>query len=86
MKWEVSKNKKGTMFLGFIFAFFFFILGMLVLPFMQDEASSARTSLNCTNSSISDGNKTTCLMTSGAIPYFIIAILIFIGGFVGNEL
>lgn len=83
---KLIKDKKGTLFIGFIFAFFFFLVGMWMLPFIKDEVTGARTSLDCTNSSISDGNKATCLFTDAGVPYFIIAVLIFIGGLVGNEL
>lgn len=79
-------NKRGTLFLGFIFAFFFMLLGFWMLPFMKDSATDSRVNLDCTNSSISDGTKVTCLMTGAAVPYFIISILIFVGGLIGNEL
>ena len=80
------RGKKGGLAMGVLFAFMFFILGMLILPFAKDQVTDSRTSLDCTNSSISDGNKTTCLMVDGTVPYLIIAILVFVGGFIGNEL
>lgn len=79
-------NIKGSLFIGFIFAFFFFLIGIWMLPFMKDMATDARTNLNCSSSSISDGNKLTCLFVDAGVPYYIIIILIFIGGFVGREL
>ena len=80
------KNKKGTLFIGFIFAVFFFMIGMWMLPFLKDSATDARTNSDCTNSSISDGAKVTCLIQDLGVPYFIIAVLTFIGGLIGNEL
>ena len=79
-------NKRGSIMLGIVFAIFFLMVGFLLLPFMKDSATDSRTSLDCTNSSISDGNKTTCLLVDFGLPYFIIAILTFIGGIIGNEL
>lgn len=80
------KNKKGTLFIGFLFAFFFFMLGVWLIPSMQDSVTSTRTSIGCTNSSISDGAKLTCLMADSGVPYFIVIILTLVGGFIGNEL
>lgn len=79
-------NKKGNLFLAFVFAGFFFMMGMLMLPFMKDSISDSRTSLQCTNSSISDGGKLTCLTTDVGVPLFIIVILTFAGGLIGNNL
>ena len=79
-------NKRGNLFIGFIFAFFFFLLGMWMLPFMKDSVNSSRSNLQCTNSSITDGAKVTCLEVGGGVPYFIIAVLVLVGGFIGKEL
>lgn len=79
------RGKKGSLYLGFLFAFFFFIFGMLMIPFMKDSATDARTNIQCTNSSISDGTKVTCLITDSSVPYFIIVILTLVGGFIGKE-
>jgi len=80
-------NKKGTgMFIAFIFAILFFMMGMWMLPFFQDSATEARNNLACTNSSISDGNKVTCLFVGAGVPYYIIAILTFVGGLIGRAL
>lgn len=82
----MMNNKKGDIMLAFSFAFFFFLIGMLMLPFIEDTITSARENLDCTNSSISDGNKISCLYTDVAVPYFIVGILVLVGGFIGNEL
>ena len=82
-----TKGKKGAgMFIAIIFAVFFFMIGMWMIPFMQDGATEARTSMDCTNSSISDGAKVTCLFVGGGVPYFILAILTFAGGLIGSKL
>jgi uncharacterized membrane protein len=80
-------NKKGSMFIGVIFAIFFFIFGMLMLPLMKDGITEARTNIGCsTSGSLSDGAKLMCLGLDLGVPYFIVAILTFVGGFIGNKL
>lgn len=82
----MMKNKRGGLYIAGLFAFFLLMIGMWMLPFMKDSATSARTNLDCTNSSISDGAKATCLFADAGVPYFIIGILTFVGGLIGNEL
>ncbi len=79
-------NKKASIYTGMIFALFFFMFGILMLPLMKDVVTTARTNLNCSSSSISDGNKLICLGGDALVPYFIIGILTLAGGFIGNEL
>ncbi len=79
-------NKKGSMYIAIIFALFFFMVGMLMLPFIKDGVTEARTNINCQSSSITDGAKLVCLGLDIGVPYFIIGILTLIGGFIGNEL
>jgi len=82
-----GKNKKGSLFLGAVFAMFFLMIGMMIIPFMKDGVTSARTDIGCTtNSSISDGAKLGCLFIDAGVPYFIIIFLTLVGGFIGNEL
>ena len=70
-------NNKGQTFgLAILYALFFFILGILFINFLQPDIRIAQTSLDCSNvAGISDGNKLTCLLIDGIMPYFIIAIL-----------
>jgi len=69
-------NKAQTLGLSVLYAVFFFVLGILFINFLQPDIRIAQTSLDCSNvSGISDGNKLTCLLVDGVMPYFIIAIL-----------
>jgi uncharacterized membrane protein len=80
-------NKKGGVGLGIIFAIFFFMWGMLMLPLIKDGVTSARDEVGCqVNGSLSDGAKAVCLGLDIGVPIFIVAILTFIGGFIGNKL
>jgi hypothetical protein len=64
-------NKKGNMFFGITVALFLWIMGILILPYMTDSVTDSRTALDCSNTSISDGTKLTCLYTDAIVPYFI---------------
>lgn len=83
---SILKDKRGGLYLAMLFALLFFMFGIWMLPFLQDSVTHARTSIQCTNSSITDGGKMTCLFVDAGVPYFIILVLILIGGIVGNEL
>jgi uncharacterized membrane protein len=80
-------NKKGGVGLGIIFAIFFFMWGMLMLPLIKDGVTEARNNIGCSISgSLSDGTKAVCLGLDIGVPIFIVGILTFVGGFIGNKL
>lgn len=72
------KNKKGqTIVLGLMIAIFVFIVAVVLIPSLKDMVDDARdtNSLDCDNTSISTGQKGTCLIVDLYIPYFIGAVL-----------
>lgn len=78
-------NKRGGIFLGVTLGIFIYILGVLFIPFLADDIDTFRTNMDCSNSSISDGSKLTCLQGDILIPYFIwffvsIALGFIVGG------
>jgi len=78
------KSKKGSVFFGVTIGIFVYIMGVLFLPFMVDDVDTFRTSMDCTNTSITDGAKLSCLVGDLTIPYFIwFFISIAIGFFAG---
>jgi len=79
-------NKKGNLYMAATFAFLFFLVGMLMLPFIENSSTSLRTNLNCASNTISDGTKLVCLMGDTVVPYFIVGVLMLAGGFIGNNL
>jgi len=81
-------DKRGNLFLGAIFAGFFFLIGIMLIPLAQDGVTEARTNIGCSNvTSLSDGAKVVCLTVLDlGVPIFIVAILTFVGGFIGNKL
>lgn len=79
-------NKKGNMFFGIALAIFLFIMGILFIPFFADDIATTRTSLDCTNTSISSGTKLTCLNIDLVIPYFIWFLISLLFGYLGGGL
>lgn len=71
-------NKKGqSMGIAIVVAIMFFMVGMMVLNFLMPEVTRARgiSNLNCSDNTISDGTKLTCLMVDVIVPYFILLVL-----------
>ena len=75
-------NKKANIFLGIFIAMFIYVSGIMILPFILDDITTARTSLECSDTTISDGTKITCLAFSGLTPYFIWFLMSVTLGFV----
>lgn len=80
-----NMNRRGGIMLGILIAFMVFVAGALIIEPMKDNITITRGELNCSNvGSISDGNKLTCLIVDGALPYFIITFLSIAAGFIGR--
>ncbi len=78
-------NKRGSAFLGIALGIFIFVMGALTMPFLLDDIDTARTDLDCTNSSITGGAKINCLFVGAINPFFILfftslAIGLIVGG------
>jgi len=65
-------NNKGNIFLGTFIAIFLFSMGVLFIPFLVDNVTIYRTDMDCTNSTITDGTKLSCLQGDLIIPYAIL--------------
>jgi len=78
-------NKRGNIFLGVVVFLFIFVFGVLFMPFITDDITTTRTSLNCSNSSISDGTKLQCLGIDIVIPYFIWFFVSVGAGYLGGR-
>ena len=76
------------MFISVLVACMIFVAGVIVVNFLKDDISTARDSshLDCTNSSISDGAKVTCLGTDIVVPYFIVIFISAAGGLIAARL
>jgi hypothetical protein len=75
-------NKRGqNLILAIIAAVMVFVAGMLFLNHIKDDVTLTRvTGLDCTNNSISDGNKLTCLGADLVVPVFILIVVSVAGG------
>lgn len=74
-------NKGQTLMLSILFAVVIFILGILFINFIRPVVVDTQGSMDCSNvSGISDGNKLTCLIVDGTVPYFIALVVSLAGG------
>ena len=85
MKYKKKKkymNKKGNFLMTGIIALAFFMFGILIIGLIMPDVSIARSvdSLDCSNVSISSGNKLACLGVDGVVPAFIISLILIGGG------
>ena len=77
-------NKKGQVNLGIaiIVGFMIFLIGIPIINILKPDVNIARgsTGLDCTNTSITDGNRLACLVVDLTIPYFMLLIMSAAGG------
>ena len=73
----VMKKKGQVAVLGLMIGILVFFAAMAFLPAMTSVISTARgtSQLDCSNASISDGQKATCLIVDITLPVFIGTIL-----------
>lgn len=79
-----NKAQLSSVGLALVIGVSLFIISMALVNLMTPEITNARaaTGLDCTNSSISDGTKLTCLAVDWAIPGYFLAIFSAFGGIV----
>ena len=75
-------NKKGSAYFGIIIAIVVYVFGILFIPFLTDDITTARNNLDCTNVSISAGSKLNCLSIDLIVPQIIWIIVSMAIGFV----
>jgi hypothetical protein len=64
-------NKRGALFFSVSIGLFLFICGVIIMPYLADDITTFRVSMDCTNMSITNGDKVTCLIGDLGMPYFI---------------
>jgi len=72
----VNKIGQQMMLLGIVFMVAAFIAAILMIDPMKDLLSIGRTSLDCSNTSITTGEKLSCLIVDATLPYFVITALV----------
>jgi len=78
-------NNKGQMALvALMMGVFIFMLAMIFIAPLGDVIDETRAAdqLDCSNSTISDGHKATCLIVDLIMPYFIAIVLAVGGGYI----
>jgi L-lactate permease len=84
-------NSKGQSLYGIILtAIIALIVGMLFLNFIKPEVDNSMNAMNCgtdknPNMSLTDGQKSMCLVGESISPYYILAILGVIGGLIAER-
>lgn len=79
------KGKRGqSLGIAIILAIMIFLMGIPVINILKPEVATAvgANGLDCANTSISDGNRLTCLAVDLTIPYFIWIVISAVGGLV----
>ena len=77
-------NKGQAAMVGLIIGVMVFMLAMLFIAPIADviDESRAVDQLDCSNGSISDGQKATCLVVDLILPYFIAVVLAVGAGYI----
>ena len=81
---KINKRGQGQILLTIIIAVAFFMFGILFVGLIMPDVSITKsmTKLDCSNMTITDGNKLACLGVDGVIPALIIALVIVGGGYI----
>lgn len=79
-----KKKKKGSIMLTIISVLAFFMFGILIIGLLFPDISIARSpdNLDCSNISISDGNKISCIIVDTVVPLWIVGLLMIGGGYI----
>lgn len=78
-------NKKGLVELPVIFMVFILVIvfAIIIMPSLSNVSSESRTNLDCTNDSISDYDKSSCMAIDSSPFIFVGALLAIAGGIIG---
>jgi len=81
-KFRERKNKKANFIITSIIALAFFMFGILIIGLLFSDISIARSVdvLDCSNVTISNGEKLACLGVDSIVPAFIISLVLIGGG------
>jgi hypothetical protein len=80
-----NKAQSNSLYFSIIVGIMLFLCGMILLNFIKPSIIDARTNLDCTNSSITDGTKLTCLVVDSVMPYIILLIISLAGGYITEK-
>jgi len=80
----VLNNKAQTALIGLMIGVMIFMMAMIFIEPLADVIDEAKddSQLDCSNSSISDNKKATCLIVELTMPYFIAVVIAVAGAFI----
>lgn len=71
-----KRSRRGQILLfGMMVAVFVFIFAIITAPVLKDMINYGRAEMDCSNTSISTGEKITCIAIDLILPYFIGAVI-----------
>lgn len=81
-------NRGQTFMVALMIGIFVFMMAMVFIDPIADVITEARsaTQLDCSNSSITDGMKSTCLIVDLTLPYFIGIVIAIAAALIGARL
>ena len=78
-------NKQANVYSAVMIGLIIFMVGMIVVNFIEPNVTQTRTDLSCSAAGISDGTKLMCLMADTAVPYYIVLIFAIVGGIIADK-
>ncbi|MAH44553.1 hypothetical protein CMI37_01915 [Candidatus Pacearchaeota archaeon] len=80
----VMNNKGQVALIGLMVGIMIFMMAMIFIDPISDVITETRnnTQLDCSNSSITDGKKATCLIVDLILPYFIAVVIAVAGAYI----
>lgn len=82
-------NKRGQANLGIaiVVGILIFLMGIPIINILKPDVDIARgsTGLDCTNTSITDGARLSCLAVDLVIPYFMLVVMSAAGGMIASR-
>lgn len=83
----IKKNKKGQLiFVSFMFAVTIIVLALAWAFPIREAVDNTRTSMDCSNTSISNFDKAGCLVSDMTIFYFIGGLIAMVGIVIGTKI
>lgn len=81
----VLRNKGQAALVGLMIGIMVFMMAMVFIDPIKDTMIQVRAvdQLDCGNSSITDGEKMTCLVVDLILPYFIVIVIAIAGAWIG---
>ena len=80
---KIFKQKKGQqIFIGIMTAVLVFIALVQLINPIKDQVTTARSTMDCTNTDISTGTKGACVIVDWYLPYFLAAGIAVSVGFI----